>query len=253
MQVPDRTSPSLPVLHNTMSPLIKNAPLSEGELDRLGNFLSSCKGGNAMNLEELDGFFAALIAGPDAVMPSEYFREVFGGEITDTCEFESLDEANECLGLMMRHWNTIAGTLLEGEPYLPLLFEDEDCITRGNDWAQGFMRGIAVRHEGWGELINDEEHGGCLIPMMMLYHEHDPDPTIRPEPIDVEMRKEVLIRMAAGLLLAYRYFREHGGRQARSSFDSSSRRNPSRIGRNEPCSCGSGKKFKRCCGASTVN
>jgi hypothetical protein len=28
-----------------------------------------------------------------------------------------------------------------------------------------------LRHDGWAELVNDEEHGGCLIPMMMLYHE----------------------------------------------------------------------------------
>ncbi|MGA8191011.1 MAG: UPF0149 family protein [Candidatus Sulfotelmatobacter sp.] len=43
----------------------------------------------------LDGFFAALIAGPKTVMPSEYYPEVFGGEMSDTCEFGSLDEANE--------------------------------------------------------------------------------------------------------------------------------------------------------------
>ena len=33
-----------------------------------------------MNVEALDGFFAALIAGPETVMPSEYYREVFGGD-----------------------------------------------------------------------------------------------------------------------------------------------------------------------------
>jgi len=26
---------------------------------------------------------------------------------------------------------------------------------------------------------------------------------------------------------------------------------PSKIGRNEPCPCGSGKKFKKCCGKAT--
>ncbi len=41
-------------------------------------------------------------------MPSEYYREVFGGEMSDACEFTSLDRANEILGLMMRHWNEIA-------------------------------------------------------------------------------------------------------------------------------------------------
>ncbi len=29
-------------------------------------------------------------------------------------------------------------------------------------------------------MVNDEEHGGCLIPMMMLFHEHDEDPKTRP-------------------------------------------------------------------------
>ena len=108
-----------------MKPFEQNEPLTDAELDRLGDFLKGCKGGRAMNLEELDGFFAALIAGPETVMPSEYYPEVFGGEMSDTCEFGSLDEANEILGLMMRHWNTIAGTLFKGEVYVPLLLEDE--------------------------------------------------------------------------------------------------------------------------------
>jgi len=62
-------------------------PLNDAELDCLGNFLKSCKDGNAMNVEQLDGFFAALIAGPETVMPSEYYREAFGGEMSDACEF----------------------------------------------------------------------------------------------------------------------------------------------------------------------
>jgi hypothetical protein len=67
----------------------QHAPLTEAEFDRLGNFLNGCKGGKAMNVEQLDGFFAALVAGPEMVMPSEYYREVFGGEMSDTCEFGS--------------------------------------------------------------------------------------------------------------------------------------------------------------------
>jgi uncharacterized protein len=36
-----------------------------------------------MNVEQLDGFFAALITGPEIVMPSEYHWEVFGGEMSE--------------------------------------------------------------------------------------------------------------------------------------------------------------------------
>src|ERR1019366_6100704 len=95
-------------LHAFPSVVAQREPLTDAELDRLAEFLKSCKSGKAMNVEQLDGFFAALIAGPESVMTSEYSREVFGGEMADACEFGSFDEANEILGLMMRHWNTIA-------------------------------------------------------------------------------------------------------------------------------------------------
>ena len=161
-----------------------------------------------MNVEQLDGFFAALIAGPETVVPSEYYPEVFGGEMADACQFGCLDEANEILGLMMRHWNTIASALYKGAVYVPLLLEDIDGMAHGNDWARGFIRGMGMRHDGWAELVNDEQHGGCLIPMMMLYHEHDEDPEMRPKPISPEKREEVIVHMAAGLVAAYNYFRE---------------------------------------------
>jgi uncharacterized protein len=75
-------------------------------------------------------------------MPSEYYPEVFGGETSEACKFGSLDEANEILGLMMRHWNEIASTLFKDEVYVPLLLQDEDGVAHGNDWARGFMRGM---------------------------------------------------------------------------------------------------------------
>jgi uncharacterized protein len=227
-------------------------PLIDAELDRLGDFLKSCKGGKAMNVEELDGFFAALIAGPETVMPSDYNREVFGGEMSEACEFGSLDEAKEILGLMMRHWNDIAGTLVKGEVYVPLLIQDENGAAHGNDWARGFMRGMHMRHDGWAELMDDEEHGGCLVPIMMLYHEHDEDPKMRPKPISPEQREDVIAHIAAGLVGAYRYFRSQ--REANLTVHTREvRRNDANVGRNEPCPCGSGKKYKKCCGSATVN
>ncbi|MGB2607252.1 MAG: UPF0149 family protein, partial [Candidatus Sulfotelmatobacter sp.] len=165
-------------------------------------------GGKAMNLEELDGFFSALIAGPEPVMPSEYNREVFGGEISEVVEFSGLDEAQEILNLMMRHWNKIASTLYKGEIHVPQIFEDAKGELQGNDWARGFMRGMQMRHDAWAELIDDEKYGGSLIPMMTLYHEHDEDPEMRPDPIAPDKREQVIAFMAAGLMNAYEYFRK---------------------------------------------
>ena len=54
-----------------MRTITTKQPLTDAEIDRLADFLKSCKGGRAMNVEALDGFFAALITGPETVMPGE--------------------------------------------------------------------------------------------------------------------------------------------------------------------------------------
>ena len=66
-------------------------------------------------------------------MSSECYAEVFDGEMTEACEFSSLDEANEILGLLMPHWNTTAGTLNKDEVRVPLLLEDENGVAQGKD------------------------------------------------------------------------------------------------------------------------
>ena len=47
-------------------------PLSDSELDQLADFLESLPSPEAMNIERLDGFFCALVVGPELVMPGEY-------------------------------------------------------------------------------------------------------------------------------------------------------------------------------------
>ena len=232
--------------------LSQNEPLTEAELDRLEQFLENCKASKAMNLEEMDGFFAALVAGPEIVMLSEYLPKVFGNETEEAHQFESVEEANDILSLMMRHWNDIAGTLFEGGVHLPLLLEDEDGGVHGNDWARGFIRGTRLCHDGWAELLANDGQGGCMLPMLMLYHEHDEDPALRPKPIAPERREKVIESMAVGLGKAYRYFRQHEKPDA-STDGPEPRYTGSKIGRNDPCPCGSGKKYTRCCGGATIH
>jgi len=220
----------------------KKEPLTEAELNRLEQFLTSAKRSRTISVEELDGFFAALITGPEIVMPGEYLPEIIRG---DGNGFESLDEANEILALLMRHWNRIAATLAKDEVYLPVLLEDEHGVALGNEWARGFMRGVALCGDSWKELFMDENHADFMVPMLTLYHEHDEDPALRPPPIGPEQRGKIVADMTVGLLAAHRYFRYH-----RQTSASECPQEDRRVGRNDPCPCGSGKKWKRCCGAN---
>ena len=57
---------------------MKPQPLTEAELDRVSALLERFDNKRSMNLEQLDGFFAALISGPQIVPPSDYLPMICG-------------------------------------------------------------------------------------------------------------------------------------------------------------------------------
>ena len=228
-------------------------PLTDEEFDRLSEFLDAI-GPSAMNLESLDGYFAALICAPEMVMPSAYLPQIWGEDYA----FESNELASDIISLLMRHWNTIASALqrtLEAQDvYLPVLLEAEDGIAYGNDWAQGFLRGMSAQPESWRELLDSEEHGGSLVPIMLLAHENDPDPEMRPKPVQPEKRDELLQMMIGSLTRIYRYLeprRQSGAHAMRDDAQMPLRRVGPKVSRNDPCPCGSGRKYKLCCAGAT--
>jgi len=231
-------------------------PLSDAELDRLDEVLKRFGNKRAMNLEELDGFFAALICGPDDVPPSEYLPEIWGDKIVNEDAFSAQPALEEFISLVTRHWNGMCDTLRSGDVFTPLLLEDQHGVARANDWANGFMRGMEMRRRDWSPLLDDENHAGALVPIFALAHELDPDPEMRPykEPIDAELREKLIVGAAAGVMAIYDYFEVERLRSARQHGATATfRRAAPKVGRNDPCPCGSGKKFKHCCSRMTLH
>jgi uncharacterized protein len=231
---------------------MKPEPLTDAELDHLSAILERFGNNRSMNLEQLDGFLAALICGPELVPPSKYLPKIWG----DQTVFEDTSSAREFFSLIMRHWNAIADTLNSGDVYLPLLLEDESGITHGNDWANGFLRGMEFGREDWTLLLEDEDHGGSLVAIFALANENNPDPEMRTykDPISADLRETLIAGAAAGTTQIYRYFKAQRV-LANDPFGNMPDflRTMPKIGRNDPCPCGSGKKFKQCCGKTTLH
>ena len=230
---------------------MKSQPLTETELDQLTAVLEGIVDKRSMNLEQLDGFLAALICGPELVPPSKYLPLIWGNQTV----FEDTSSAQEFLSLIMRHWNAVADTLNSGEVYLPLLLEDESGIAHGNDWASGFMRGMEFGKDDWAILLDDEDHGGSLLAIFALANEHNPDPEMRPykNPITANNRETLIAAAAAGTMQIYRYFKTQRTLSNDPHTIPDFLRKMPKIGRNDPCPCGSGKKFKLCCGKVTLH
>ena len=74
------------------------------------------------------------------------------------------------------------------------------------------------------------------------------------DPISADLRETLIAGAAAGTMQIYRYFKAE-----RFLADDPLGNMPDflrtkrKIGRNDPSPCGSGKKFKQCCGKTTLH
>jgi uncharacterized protein len=220
--------------------------LTDEEFDELERFLGGIRNERAMSVEELDGFFCALVAGPELVMPSEYLGEVWGGELPDENAFESEAAATAILGLVMRHWNAIIAEFESETVYGPLFDAPDERGVPGRRWARGFMRGARLRWHGWRHLFTNENEGQLV---MIAVVAGEVDAAFPNEPLTEDQASELRITLAAGAARAYRHFAAERRAAARASREAKTvRREEPKVGRNEPCPCGSGRKYKQCCG-----
>jgi uncharacterized protein len=149
-----------------MSPT-KPPGLTDPQIDDLQYFLDTVE--NSMNMETIDGFFCALICGPEKVQPDEYLPCVFGGKMP---EFADDEARNEILGLLSIHWESIELTLKKNETYYPFFYADMDGKVTANDWVHGFMQGVELRKQAWADLIDKDRPNELLTPVLALHAEY---------------------------------------------------------------------------------
>lgn len=185
-----------------------NRPLKNSEIEKLGDFLLAANNGNAMTIDELDGFFCALICGPELVLPSEYLPAIFRGEQDFGRVFESRKQVEWFLSVTMRLWNTIAATLLAGEPYKVLIFDNDlDDVPSATRWAVGFEEGMSLRADSWKPLIDDSGATALLMPILALADGDGPIPGTVPVQIPAAVEEMLIFGLMASIPAIYAYMR----------------------------------------------
>ena len=220
--------------------------LSEAEIEQLAARLASNTNPGALSLEAVDGLFCALVASPSLVMPHEYLPVILGSTLGEGGLLGDLGGVQEMMTLLMRYWNAIAHDFEHETVHLAYIEEPGVDGISGRTWACGYMRGTRLSPDGWSRIFQDESEGLLLtIPIVA----GEVDPQWPKEPLTAERSDELLQNMLAGAARAYRYFMQDRAAYAQAAQRSRpvERAGP-KIGRNDPCPCGSGKKYKRCCG-----
>lgn len=150
-----------------------------------------------MDLSELDGFLAGLVAGPVAVPTAEWLAEVWDHEEPDYA-----DAAHKAavLQAIFAHYAAIEQAL-DASPlgYAPILWQDASGTTVTEDWAAGFMQAVSLRPQAWQPALADEDASLLLIPIAGLAEMAVPEAE-RGEPALTEDALDGLIQDAEQVL-----------------------------------------------------
>jgi uncharacterized protein len=229
--------------------------LSEKEMDELDSFLiSDATTNEVMLLDCLDGFLTAIVSGPAMPSSGEWIPRVWGPTAEDAPTFASNAQAERIIGLLTRHLNAIGWSLHQDAEHFEPVFDlqvyegDEREYMDGEMWAHGYMTGINMRRDGWKPLFESKQGLLTLRPIYLL---GAPEITEAEEAL-VEtpvQREELSKQIPASVGLIYKFWAP----QRRAAEIASGKISDDEIpktSRNAPCPCGSGRKFKKCCGAT---
>jgi uncharacterized protein len=240
-------------------------PLSNAELAELDELLASVpEDRDPLDVTMLDGFLAGVLLQPDTVLPSAWLPLVFdaeGREVTFAGDHATIERI---VGLVMRRFNELAAHIAAREPFDPIVFEledDERNVLAGKDaigalepWVAGFMNALSA-FPALLDRLDSSEAGGDALTGILRHLPVDPDDTSDEALLfardKAAMEQEVPLAdldHAIDELVACVMDIADVARPRRPMA-----RTGPKVGRNDPCPCGSGRKFKNCHGHSSVH
>jgi uncharacterized protein len=208
-------------------------PLSDKEFNELDKFLLSDRCANdCMTMDSLHGYLTALAIGPQEILMAEWLPQVWGTSSDGPPTFKSEKECERIIGLIVRYMTEIAITLeVAPKEFEPLFCEHEwegRKVADGEAWAWGFWEGMGLCEEAWQPIWDSSS-----APLM--------------RPIYLIKCHKLAIEIEAAIPEIYRFWLPH-----RKLAVTTVQRDAPKTGRNDDCPCGSGKKFKKCCGAEQI-
>lgn len=193
---------------------------------------------NTMRCDEVQGFMMALLSGPDALNPTNWLPEILGEEsLFDAKERTEIERLVMAMAADMR--------MKLNEKILPDLwfYEDEAGNPDFYTWCNAYLYALDIVPTDWFEAVEQEEFEDLFYPIMALGGIYDDEENGE---VILHLNEKELIQLESDLphvlLDIYWYW------QAIINKPQTVRREGEKVGRNDPCPCGSGKKYKACCG-----
>jgi uncharacterized protein len=218
-------------------------PLSPAELDRLAAALASDAFPEAMPLDAAQGMFYALASGPaDFPSADAWLPPLLGADV----RWPDGDVRRDIEMLLKRFAAECERDIRESDDTLPLLlFDDEHGDPDYETWCRGYLDGVDASDPAWDTLADRDAVDEMLLSIEVLAQERPAAAPARDDIDDLRAYAREARGDIVGTLLDIRHF----WFDRRTSRVPVTRGTP-KVGRNDPCPCGSGRKFKQCHGSA---
>ena len=222
------------------------ARFSEAALDRLESWLlDPARGEDALMPDGLQGTLCAVASAPSPIPMTKWLPAALGEQPA----FASEDERRDIEGLLEAFLDDIATQLNEGEHLDLVLYGDdgsEDQEASLASWCEGYLIGVELSDPPWHERASEEDLDEMLMPFVILSGRAREaafdagEAWVAPDE-ERRMMGEAREHLVDVILDNRAYWFE-------ASIPDPIRREAPKVGRNEACPCGSGKKYKHCHG-----
>ena len=198
-----------------------------------------------MLLTELDGLLTGVLVAPQPLTPEDWLPVVWGDDTDGVPPFEDPLDVQWFRSAVIARHDEIARDLARGR-LRPIFDTDE----RNGDvlwepWIDGFAAAMELLPDGWETVCNDDAEvthaWSRMFELIAIARGESALDTLAINALDERAPTD----LAAAVL---RLHTARTGTATDATSTSASTRAP--LGRNEPCSCGSGKKAKRCCASA---
>jgi len=215
--------------------------------------------GTITSPEFLHGFMLAILITPSRILPDEWLPALL--DSVTLAPGMADDDINASLLELRDFYHHLNHDFLDGLLHCPfdqLAQIDAGLAPMAKVWCKGFHCGIALRKQYWIEHQINEEFKLAVSTIMMLSDEQFAIAILKQSGMknnNVE-RNKLFQECLGNLCYAVNILIQHGVEyDAENNSDSSTLLSSEpvqkrKVGRNTPCPCGSGKKFKKCCGTS---
>ncbi len=203
----------------------------------------------AMSLLELDGYLTGVIVAPSLIRPRRWMAGLWADDepvFDDAAQIQSVLSAVGILFNMLSARIDRSLRRLEAErvcDYRPAFQPTESKPSHDavKTWVGGFWRAMALIPADWHALAADERTQVIIAPFVGFIDAGDETFELA---ADIDDRLDEAAAEIPRAILLLRKIAQL--RASRSQAQPDARR--TKIGRNDPCPCGSGKKYKHCCG-----